>query len=169
MRTTHKFSIASALSMGLISAAAFSGPGGMGMGGGCAGYGSGGHHRMMGGNMQQRAEMMQQRHAERMELLEYRLQLTPEQKTAWQDFINAQNAHRETIGQRPQQGDQQGDVSAVTQLENRIQFMEQRLAGMKEVAQAANAFYSQLNPEQQQVMDEFFASRMGSKRFSSVQ
>lgn len=174
MKTTHKLAIASALSLGLVSAAALSGPGGMGMGmgmgGGCAGYGpGGGHHRMMSGNMEQRAEMMQQRHAERMELLKYRLQLTPEQEAAWQNLVDAQKSHHETMGQRPRQGDQQGEVNFVDRFDNRIQFMEQRLAGMKEVAQAANALYTQLDPEQQQVMDEFFANRMGSKRFSKAQ
>ncbi len=171
MKTTHKFAIGSALGMGLISAVALSGPGGMGMGmsGGCGDYGSGGHHGMMGGNMQQRAEMMQQRHGERMELLKYRLELTPEQETAWEDFIQAQNAHHETMGQRPQQGDQQGQASFADHLDNRIQFMEQRLSGMKEVAQAADELYTQLNPEQQQIMDDFVANRPGAKRLSKTQ
>jgi hypothetical protein len=40
-----------------------------------------------------------------------------------------------------------------------IQFMEDRLAGMKAVAGAANELYKDLSPEQQTIMDDFFASR----------
>jgi hypothetical protein len=170
MNTTHKFAIASALGIGLMSAVAFSGPGGMGMGG-CGGYGSGGHHGMMGGGrMQQRAEMMQQRHSERMELLKYRLELTPEQEAAWENFIQAQNNHHESMWQqRPGQGNQQAQASFTDHFDNRIQFMEQRLSGMKEVAQAADDLYTQLDPEQQQTMDDFIANRPGAKRLSKTQ
>lgn len=169
MKTMHKFAIASALGMGLMSAVAFSGHGGMGMGG-CGSYGSGGHHGMMGGNRGQRAEMMQQRHSERMELLKYRLELNPEQEAAWQNFIQAQNAHHETMWQqRPEQGNQQAQAGFADHFDNRIQFMEQRLSGMKEVAQAAEDLYTQLNPEQRQIMNDFIANRPGAKRLSKAQ
>ncbi len=113
-----------------------------------------------GGDPEQRAALMRERHAERMELLEARLKLKPEQQTAWQAFIAAQTAHHETMWQgRRAMRDRATTAPAL--FEQRIQGMEQRLASMKTTAQAANDLYATLDAEQKQVMDRFFTDRPG--------
>lgn len=115
-----------------------------------------------GGDLEQRAAMMRERHAERMELLEARLKLKPEQQASWQAFIAAQTAHRDTMWQgRRTMRDR--PTTAPAHFEQRIQGMEQRLASLKTTAQAANDLYATLDAEQKQVMDRFFTERPGRR------
>lgn len=116
----------------------------------------------MGGDPQQWMERRQQRHAERMELLEARLKLTAEQQTAWKNFLAAQDAQRaERMKFRQAQRDSSRATTVPARFEERIQGMEQRLAGMKTMAKAAGDFYAVLNDGQKQVMDQFFSRRNG--------
>lgn len=108
------------------------------------------------GGRQGRMAMMQQFHAERMELLEYRLKLKPEQQAAWKTFITAQNAHHAQMAQVREEMRDKEPTTALAQFGERVQFMEQRLANLKTMAKAAGDFYATLDPTQKKVMDDFF-------------
>ena len=121
-----------------------------------------GHHGRMGGDPQQWMERKQQRHAERMELLEARLKLRPEQQVAWKNFLAAQDAHHsEQMKFWQARRDSNTATTVPARLEARIQAMEQRLAGMKTMAKAAGDFYTVLDADQKQVMDQSFQQRRG--------
>lgn len=135
------------------------GPMGGGMGdcpmmGGSPGMGRG----PMGGGSEVRMERMRQFHAERMELLEARLKLNPDQQNAWKAFLAAQDAHHaEKMKIRQEMRDQ--ETTAMAHFQERVQAMEQNLASMKTMAKAAGDLYATLDPAQKQVMDQFFADR----------
>lgn len=144
-----------------LGTAAFAGPwGGRGpMGGGdpggdCAMMGGPGGH---GGNPQ-RIAMMQQYHAEQMELLEGRLKLKPEQQAVWKAFTAAQDAHRATMVKMWEERRDQ-DATAVAHFEEQTQAMEQNLASMKAMTKAAGDLYAALDPTQKKVMDDFITTR----------
>ncbi len=103
--------------------------------------------------------MMQQYHAERMELLAARLKLKPEQESAWKAFLGAQDARHAAMFKTRQEMRMQDRETALAQFEVRVQIMEQRLAGMKAVTKAAGDLYGVLDPDQKQVMDKFFTER----------
>lgn len=168
MKTLRKNLLATAVVAGLgLSTAAFAGPWGghgpmmggggygpMGGGGGCAMMGGGRH----GGGPGQRQAMMQQYHAERMELLEARLKLQPEQQAVWQDFLDAQNAHH-AIMFKTKQSMRDQDETALAHFEERTQAMEENLASMKNMVKASSDLYAALDSNQKQVMDKFFTDR----------
>lgn len=162
MKTPRKTLLAIAMIAGLgVTAASLASPWGgqgrmMGQGPEDCPMMKGGHR--WGGDPEQRAALMRERHAERMELLEARLKLQPGQQAAWQAFVAAQTAHRDTMWQgRRAMRDQATTAPAL--FEQRIQGMEQRLASLKTTAQAANDLYATLDAEQKQVMDRFFTDR----------
>ncbi|MER2526697.1 MAG: Spy/CpxP family protein refolding chaperone [Candidatus Competibacter denitrificans] len=132
----------------------------MGGGGDCAMMGGrhGKGHGPMGGNPEQRMAMMQQFHAERMELLEARLKLKPEQTTAWKALRATQDArHAEMVKMRQDMQDK--EETAMAFFDERIQGMERKLAGMKSMAKAVGDLYATLDPAQKKVMDDFFTDR----------
>lgn len=152
----HLLTVVAVAGLGL-TAAAFAAPwGGHGpMGeGGCPMAG----HGPMGGGPEQRQAMMQQFHAERMELLEARLKLKPEQQAVWKTFLTAQEAHHAA---RAKMWEEMRDkeTTAIAHFEERAQAMEQNLAGMKAMVKAAGDLYAALDPQQKQVMDKFFTER----------
>jgi hypothetical protein len=117
-----------------------------------------GHGRMGGGDPEQRQAMMQQHHAERMELLEARLKLKPEQQATWKAFTTAQEAHHVTMMQmRAEMRDQ--ETTAMAHFEEKAQAMEQNLTSMKAMIKAASDLYATLDPQQKQVMDKFFTEQ----------
>ena len=128
----------------------------MGGGGNCPMMG--GHGPMMGGGYGQRHAMMQQYRAERMELLEARLKLKPEQEAVWKDFLAAQDAHHAVMFKvRQDMRDQ--DETALAHFEERVQAMEQNLSSMKGMVKTASSLYAALDANQKQVMDKFFTDR----------
>jgi len=170
MKTLRKRLLIAATVAGLgLGTVALAGPwGGQGpMGGGMGdcpmmgGDGPGMERGRMGGGPGGpggRMEMMQQRHAERMELLEARLKLKPEQQAAWKGFLAAQDARRaDKMKMREEMRDRETTVMA--QFEEQIQAMEQHLASTKTVAKAAGDLYAALDPDQKKVMDNFFTDR----------
>ena len=169
MKTLHKKLLTAAAVVGLgLTTVAFAGPwGGHGpMWGGGMGDcpmmgGSGpmrGHGPMGGGGPRQRMAMMQQYHAERMELLEARLKLKSEQQATWQAFLAAQSAHHaEMMKVRQEMRDR--ETTAMAHFEERVQGMEQNLASMKTMVTAAGELYAALDPTQKKVMDDFFTDR----------
>lgn len=135
------------------------GPMGGGMGdcpmmGGGPGHG----HGRMGGDPQQRMAMMQRFHAERMELLEGRLKLKPEQQAAWKAFLAAQDTHHADM-MKLKQDMRDRETTAIAHFEERIQGMEQHLTSMKAMAKAAGDLYATLDPTQKKAMDDFFTDR----------
>ena len=159
MKTLSKLAVVSVIGLGLAGTTALSASWGD-----CPGYGYGHGRGHMHGNPGQRWEMMQQHHAERMELLEHRLQLKPDQKAVWQAFVDAQTTHRNTMHGGPRQRQQQGQVNVPEYFNNRVQFMEQRLTSLQDMAKAASDLYATLTPEQQKMIDDFLASRPGYGR-----
>jgi hypothetical protein len=165
MKTLRKNLLAAAVIAGLgLSAVAVASPwGGHGrMGGDCPMMGGGGDGPMMGGQRGggpgARHAMMQQYHAERMELLAARLKLKPEQEAAWKGFLAAQDAHHQArFKARQEMRDK--DETALEHFQERAQFMEQNLADMKALTRAAGDLYATLDPTQKQVMDKFFTDR----------
>ena len=158
MLRKHLLIVATVASLGL-GAAAFAGPGGGGHG--AMGGGPGGDCPMMGGGPggnPQRMAMMQQHHAEQMELLEGRLKLKPEQQAVWKAFIAAQDAHRATM-MNVWQEKRDKDVSAMAHFEEQTQAMEQNLTSMKAMTKAAGDLYAALDPTQKKVMDDFITTR----------
>lgn len=151
MKTLRKSTLAIVTALGLASATPLTAA----WAGGDHGPGMG--HRMYG---EHRMEMMKQRHAERMELLEYRLKLTPEQKGTWEAFKAAQQAHWESMRGGPWRQGAKAD-NAVEFFNNRVQFMEQHLTAMRTLAKAAGDLYATLSPAQKTVMDDFFTKRGG--------
>jgi hypothetical protein len=151
MNTLRKKLLTAAAIAGLgLTTIAFAGP----WGGDCPM----GHGKMRGGDGSQRMEMMQQHHAERMELLEARLKLKPEQQTTWKGFLTAQTAHHAAMLKiREEMRDQ--ETTALAHFEERVQGMEQRLTSMKTVLKAGTDLYAALDPEQKKVMDKFFTDR----------
>lgn len=160
MKTLRKRLLVAATVAGIgLATIAFAGPGGgpgpmMGGGPDCQ---MGGGPR--GGGFGQRHAMMQQYHAERMELLAARLKLKPEQESAWKAFLGAQDARHAAMFKTRQEMRMQDRETALAQFEVRVQIMEQRLAGMKAVTKAAGDLYGVLDPDQKQVMDKFFTER----------
>ncbi|MDG4563288.1 MAG: Spy/CpxP family protein refolding chaperone [Candidatus Competibacter sp.] len=160
MKSLRKRLLVAATVAGIgLTTAAFAGPwGGHGpmMGGGPDCQMGGGPR---GGGFGQRHAMMQQYHAERMELLAARLKLKPEQESAWKAFLGAQDARHAAMFKTRQEMRMQDRETALAQFEVRVQIMEQRLAGMKAVTKAAGDLYGVLDPDQKQVMDKFFTER----------
>lgn len=110
------------------------------------------------GGRPDRMAMMQQLHAERMELLEYRLKLKPEQQAVWKAFIAAQNAHHAQMAEMRQEL-RDKEPTAIAQFDERVKLMEQNLTSLKTMAKAAGDLYTTLDPTQKKVMDDFFTTR----------
>jgi Spy/CpxP family protein refolding chaperone len=145
MKTTYKFILAIAIGFHLVCGAAFAAPPG-----GCGGYG--GHHGHYGAGGKGGSY--------RLDNLKIYLQLRPEQEQAWQGFASAMDAHHQAMrGHRRGSGEK--DNTAVEHFNDRIRFMEARLADMKNLAKAGEALYAALTPEQKAVMDQFFSHRRG--------
>ncbi|MBE2295347.1 MAG: Spy/CpxP family protein refolding chaperone [Phycisphaerales bacterium] len=164
MKTLRKRLLIAAAVAGIgLTTAAFAGPwGGPGpMGGGNFGGGCGMMDGSRGGGPGQRQAMMQQYHAERMELLAARLKLKPEQEGVWKAFLAAQDTHHadKMKGRQEMREMRNRDTTVVAHFEQRVQIMEQRLAGMKAMTKAASDLYTALDADQKQVMDKFFADR----------
>lgn len=154
MNNPRKLTLAAitALGLGLMSTVALTAPGGGGWGDpGCdygAKAGRGGKHK---------AEM-QAHWQERMEALHTKLNLNADQEKLWQAFTAAQTAQQETMAKHWQ------DMAKTKNkfpdhLKYRVQFMEDRLEGMKAMAQKGEELYNSLNAEQKTAMDNFLADR----------
>jgi hypothetical protein len=104
---------------------------------------------------------MQARHAERMNELKQKLQITAAQEGAWTSFTEAM---------QPPANRQRPDREALMRLTTpeRIDQMRalrtQRNAEMDRRAEATKAFYAQLAPAPQKTFDEATARRWGGHR-----
>jgi Spy/CpxP family protein refolding chaperone len=98
------------------------------------------------------------RHAQRLERMQQRLGITAEQEPAWQAFVVQMDAQRERMQSHREQKRAQWDADEALTVPERIQrrseFMTERLAAMQEMAAALETLYTQLTPEQQELMDQ---------------
>lgn len=150
----RKLLVAAALAVGL-SGAALADPG---MGPGCgpgpgpgygAGYGAG------RGDQAQHWAMMQQHREQRFAALKTDLKLRPDQEAAWNAFQTAAQDHRMTPEEMKTQRDRMQGLNAVERHQARVTFMEERLADMKTMGSALEAFYATLDPQQKATLDRF--------------
>lgn len=88
------------------------------------------------------------KHEARLDALKTDLKLTPAQEPAWQAFESAVQTQKDMhLGK-------QDKVEGTDRMQARIEHMEQRLAGMKEIQKARNDLYQVLTPEQKAVLDQ---------------
>ncbi|NCF11076.1 MAG: hypothetical protein GWP66_10415 [Gammaproteobacteria bacterium] len=165
MKRTRTILLATLAATGVaVAVAATAGP----RYGGCQqGYGPGDGPMMQGegygpgSGKQGRLEQGRQdpaRHAQRLERMQQRLGITAEQEPAWQAFVVQMDAQRERMQSHREQKRAQWDADEVLTVPERIQrrseFMTERLAAMQEMAAALETLYTQLTPEQQELMDQ---------------
>jgi uncharacterized protein (DUF3084 family) len=90
--------------------------------------------------------------------MQQRLGITAEQEPAWQAFVVQMDAQRERMQSHREQKRAQWDADEALTVPERIQrrseFMTERLAAMQEMAAALETLYTQLTPEQQELMDQ---------------
>jgi hypothetical protein len=94
------------------------------------------------------------RHAERLSELKDKLNLAPEQETAWNAFASASQPGMHRMG-----GDRKAmraefeTLSTPQRLDRMLAMSDVRRAKMAERVEATKAFYAQLTPQQQKVFD----------------
>jgi protein CpxP len=145
----------SVASISMVSA--YGGPGGFG---GCdrdgSGYGQQGHGQMMhkrgfgsgmGGDMEQRI-------ADKLDRVKYKLRITQEQEPAWQEFTEALGKKVATMRDRKQQRGTQQPVA------ERVKRMRDGAEQMTQIADTIEKMYNTLTPEQQKIADQMNPRRM---------
>ena len=88
--------------------------------------------------------------------LKTELKLTTKQEPAWQAFEKTVREQVANHGPGPT-----GTTAGTDPMQDRIAFMEQRLAGMKAVAKARADLYNVLTPEQKAVADRLMSGPHG--------
>jgi hypothetical protein len=140
------------LSLGSISAvSAFGGPGGYG---GCdRGYGQKGPNKMM----QKRGSgfNMEEKMAERLDYMKYKLKITEKQEPAWQEFTKVLESKFTNMRERKEN---RGEQKTITE---KVKQMRAGAESMTQMADAMEKLYSTLTPEQQKIADEM--SPMGKR------
>ena len=143
-------SLVMVMASGAGAARAQPGPGFAG-GPGMMGEGPG----MMRGDPQERWELMQQRHAQRMQELEKQLNLKPEQQAAWKAFLEAHNAWLQSMHTGWQSWS--GAKTTPERFDAMAKLMEQRLPSVQDLAKKAHALYDILDAQQRATLDRFTA------------
>lgn len=104
-----------------------------------------------------RWEMMQSHRQLRFELLEKALQLRPEQKAAWDEYVNARKALGPlTPEQMKTWRDAMINKNPIERQQLRIERMEQHLQQMKASLVPMQKFYGSLDADQKATFDKFF-------------
>lgn len=93
----------------------------------------------------------------RLETLKSELKLTPQQVGAWDAFEKAVRTQWE--GKAAMRGQFRVIEDPNERMDAHIKFMEQRVEGMKVVAEARKELYNTLTPEQKEVADRYFQHR----------
>lgn len=93
----------------------------------------------------------------RLETLKSELKLTPQQTGAWDAFEKTVRTQWESKAQA--RGQFRSIEDPNERMDAHVQFMEQRLEGMKAVAAARKELYNTLTPEQKEVADRYFQHR----------
>jgi hypothetical protein len=141
----------SAASVSMVSA--FGGPGGPG--GGCdrGGYSEGaGDKRGRGKDVD-----IEQRVADRLDWIKYKLRITEKQEPAWKEFTDTIGKSAATMSERREQ---RGSEQTVIE---RVQKMRDGAEQMTQVATAIEKMYKTLTPEQQKIADQI--NPRGMRRF----
>ncbi len=115
----------------------------------------GGDPGMMRGDPQERWELMQQRHAQRMQDLEKQLNLRSEQQAAWKAFLEAHNAWLQSMHAGWQSGS--GAKTTPERFDMMAKLMEQRLPSVQDLAKKAHGLYDILDVQQRATLDRFTA------------
>lgn len=96
----------------------------------------------------------EEKRSKHMAMLKDKLKLTPEQETAWNEFVSAsQPEGRRMNADRQAMRGEFENLNTPQRLDKMLAVSEARRVSMLERAQAIKAFYGQLTPEQQVVFD----------------
>lgn len=95
-----------------------------------------------------RSDCRSERYTEHLSNLKSELKLTAAQQPAWDAF---EKTVKEQIGNHPHH---QKMAEGADPMQAKIDFMEQRLAGMKAIQKARNDLISVLTPEQKAIFDK---------------
>lgn len=144
MKRTHKIALASLLVVGAIGLGGAAAYGHEAGGGNCHAWG--GHYR---------------RHGDPRAFLQYRLtaikdelKITPSQEKDWQAFADKATQVGDRMIAAGKQMREKPAQTVPQRLDQRTQFMKQRLADMEEISAAAKKLYATLTPEQKAVADK---------------
>lgn len=179
MKTSRKIilGVAAATGLGLTVAAFSAPPGGWGdchygdgpgmmmghmMGDGPGMRGGRGDPEQMQERMAQRQERMQERMTAHFDEVKSVLNLTEEQQPAWDSFVTTIQNQMGQMG--PGMGGMMNQAQGsdpMALMDSRIQFMEQRLEGMKEVRGAMEQVYTSLSDEQKAALRGYMAGHHG--------
>ena len=129
------------------------------------GQGTGMHdgHGAMQGRMAERVAHMRARHAQHLQELKAKLQITPAQEGAWNSFSAAMQPPTPPA-ERGRQAQEMAQLSTPERLDRmkalRTQRQAEMNAAMDRRAEAAKTFYASLTPEQKKVFDSETARMM---------
>ena len=168
MKTRSKLLVASLTAIGIgmaASSAILASPYGYGQGECLKGDGYGPGYGMKGGpgSRQGGPGMFQGRYQRgdmvgRLETIKDELKITEVQEPAWDKFISAMQAHRESRIEKMQarrSGDNLEDIrlSASERLDKRVEWMSEGLEQMREMKKEFDALYKVLDAEQRELVD----------------
>jgi hypothetical protein len=141
----------SVASISMVSA--FGGPGGPG--GGCD---RGGYSQSQGDKRGRGKDVdIEQRVADRLDWIKYKLRITEKQEPAWKEFTDTIGKSAATMSERREQ---RGAEKTVTE---RVKMMRDGAEQMTQVATAIEKMYKTLTPEQQKIADQI--NPRGMRRF----
>lgn len=104
----------------------------------------------------ERHARMAERHQQRLDQLKTRLQLTPQQESAWLAYVARTGP--QTHGQPAAQRGERPDLASMTtpqRIEHMKAWQADRQARQQQRMEATLSFYQALTPNQQQVFDQF--------------
>ena len=101
-------------------------------------------------------ERMQQRHEAEVKRLEGLLNLRPEQRAAWEEFVAAWDKHREQFFSYRWDQEDSRAVTALGRLQQREEMLSAHLEAVRSLREAVQKFYTQLDDAQRDVFDREF-------------
>jgi len=101
-------------------------------------------------------ERMQQRHEAEVKRLEGLLNLRPEQRVAWEEFVAVWDKHRERFFSYRWDQDDERAVTALGRLQQREERLSLHLEAVRSLREAVQKFYTQLDDAQRDVFDREF-------------
>ena len=110
-----------------------------------------------------RIQAMQQRRTQHLAELKDALKLRPNQEAAWQAFADAVNPSQPPLHPAFSKAGESRPMPEV--LDQRVQWLEQRITRAKSVAAAGHQLYDTLTPEQRATLDKSFAQRRDGRHF----
>lgn len=99
-------------------------------------------------------QRMTERHAQRMADLKAKLNITPAQEAAWNDYTTAMQPPADAMRPRMKNRDEFAQLTTPERIDRMQEFSAERQQRMQQRGDAVKAFYAQLTPEQQQIYDQ---------------